>query len=89
MVFQGTLPVTLGILFTSWDLSLSWGTVGFLNSFSALLALVSGTVLYLRARSDTPLSPYPFLVGGLFYALFIIVVVFHVINYDLNVIAPH
>lgn len=89
MVFQGTLPVTLGILFTSWDLSLTWGTVGFLNVFSAFLALVGGGILYLRVRPNDALSPYPFLVGGLFYALFIAVVVYHVLNYDLNVVALH
>ncbi|MFB6107554.1 MAG: sodium:calcium antiporter [Haloplanus sp.] len=80
MAFQGTLPVTLGILFTSWDLSLAWGTAGFLNAFSALLAIVSGGILYLRARNvdDGGMNPYPFLVGGAFYALFLVVVVYHV-----------
>jgi len=89
MVFQGTLPVTLGIVFTSWDLSLAWGTVGFLNVFSAILALVSGVILYLRARPNDALVPYPFLLGGLFYALFIGVVVYHALNYDLSVVALH
>jgi len=81
MAFQGTLPVTLGILFTSWDLSLTWGTTGFLNAFSAILAIVSGSILYLRARNikEGNMSPYPFLVGGLFYAVFIVVLVYHVV----------
>lgn len=80
MAFQGTLPVTLGILFTSWDLSLSWGTTGFLNAFSAILAIISGGILYLRARNikEGNMSPYPFLVGGLFYVLFIVVLLYHV-----------
>ncbi|NIS29615.1 MAG: sodium:calcium antiporter, partial [Actinobacteria bacterium] len=51
MAFQGTLPVTLGIVFTSWNLSLEWGTTGFLNGFSAVLAIVSGGILYYRART--------------------------------------
>jgi len=88
MVFQGTLPVTLGIVFTSWDLSLVWGTVGFLNVF-AILALVSGVILYLRVRPNDALMPYPFLLGGLSYALFIGVVVYHALNYDLSVVALH
>jgi len=80
MAFQGTLPVTLGILFTSWDLSLAWGTTGFLNAFSAILAIVSGGILYLRARNvnEGNMSPYPFLVGGIFYVLFIAVLLYHV-----------
>ncbi|MFB6077494.1 MAG: sodium:calcium antiporter [Halarchaeum sp.] len=81
MAFQGTLPVTLGIVFTDWDLSLAWGTTGFLNAFSVALALVSGAVLYLRARSahEDPMDPKPFLIGGLFYAAFIVVLVYFVV----------
>ena len=90
MAFQGTLPVTLGILFTSWNLSLSWGTTGFLNGLSALLAIVSGGILYLRARGvgDGTMAPRPFLIGGLFYLLFIVILVYHVLAYDLAV-TPH
>ncbi|MFB6220402.1 MAG: sodium:calcium antiporter [Halolamina sp.] len=87
MAFQGTLPVTLGILFTSWNLNLVWGTTGFLNAFSAILAIVSGGILYARARSvgKGDMSPRPFLIGGLFYALFIGVLLYHV--FVLNVTA--
>lgn len=80
MAFQGTVPVTLGILFTSWNLSFEWGTVGFLNAFSAVLALASGGLLYLRARSvgtDT-MRPLPFLFGGIVYLVFVAVVLYHV-----------
>ncbi|MEF8801885.1 MAG: hypothetical protein V5A38_12465 [Halolamina sp.] len=87
MAFQGTLPVTLGIVFTSWNLTLVWGTTGFLNAFSAILAIVSGGILYLRARSvgRGNMSPRPFLIGGVFYALFIGVLLYHV--FVLNVTA--
>ncbi|MDY6765276.1 MAG: sodium:calcium antiporter, partial [Halobacteria archaeon] len=87
MAFQGTLPVTLGILFTSWNLSLSWGSTAFLNGFSAILAIVSGGILYMRARNvaEGNMKPLPFLAGGLFYLLFIIVLIYHVMNYDLRV----
>ncbi|MFB6218377.1 MAG: sodium:calcium antiporter [Halobacteriaceae archaeon] len=80
MAFQGTLPVTIGILFTSWNLTLEWGTTGFLNGFSVILAVVSGGILYLRARSvdEGNMHPLPFLVGGLFYLLFIGIVLWHV-----------
>jgi cation:H+ antiporter len=91
MAFQGTLPVTLGILFTSWNLSLEWGTTGFLNGFSAILAIVSGIILYLRSRSagDEPMHPRPFLIGGVFYALFIAIVVYHVLFLGVTVAGGH
>lgn len=80
MAFQSTIPVSLGVLFTSWNLTLTWGTTGFLNALSAILTLVSGGILYTRARSvgNGPLRPWPFLIGGVLYVLFIVVVVFHV-----------
>ncbi|MFB6111080.1 MAG: sodium:calcium antiporter [Halobacteriaceae archaeon] len=91
MAFQGTLPVTLGILFTSWNLTLEWGTGGFLNALSAILAIISGIILYLRARSSGAdnMRPLPFLIGGIFYALFITVVVYHVVFLDLSGVAGH
>lgn len=91
MAFQGTLPVTLGIVFTSWNLNLVWGTTGFLNAFSAILAIVSGGILYLRARSigKGNMSPRPFLVGGLFYALFIGVLLYHVIVLHVTATGGH
>ncbi|HET7325525.1 MAG TPA: sodium:calcium antiporter [Halococcus sp.] len=87
MAFQGTLPVMLGILFTSWDLSLQWGPTGFLNSLSAILALVSAAILYYRARADDTgaMRPGPFLIGGAFYAVFIVVLIYHVLAFDLAV----
>ncbi len=89
MAFQGTLPVTLGILFTSWNLSLEWGTAGFLNGFSAILAIIGGAIIYLRARrsGEGNMHPLPFLIGGVLYALFIVVLIWHVMNYDLAVAA--
>jgi cation:H+ antiporter len=89
--FQDTLPVTLGIVFTSWNLSLSWGTTGFLNAFSAILAVVSGSILYLRARNvdEGNMSPRPFLIGGLFYALFIVVLLYHVFVLGVSATGGH
>jgi len=80
MAFQSTLPVTLGILFTSWNLTFTWGTTGFLNALSTLLALLSGSILYLRARSATEGTMHPllFTVGGLFYLLFLSIVAYHI-----------
>jgi len=87
MAFQGTLPVTLGIVYTDWDLTLAWGTTGFLNAFSVILAVLSGGILYTRARSahDAPMNYKPFLIGGLFYAAFILLLVYHVVALDVGV----
>jgi cation:H+ antiporter len=91
MAFQGTLPVTLGIVYTSWNLTLEWGTEGFLNAFSAILAIVSGGYLYLRARriEDGNMRPLPFLLGGLFYALFIAIVLYHVLFLGVSASGGH
>ena len=48
MVFQSTIPVTLGILFTRWEL-------GFLDIFSVVLALISGSYIYLILRNLRPI----------------------------------
>lgn len=87
MAFQGTVPVTIGILFTSWDLSLTWGSAGFLNGFSVVLALVSGIYLLVRSRRITEgtLTARPFLVGGAFYLLFLLTVGYYVATFDLSV----
>jgi len=91
MAFQGTLPVTIGILYTSWDLSLQWGTTGFLNGLSALLAIVSGGFLYLRARNGNGanMTARPFLIGGVFYLLFIVVLVYHVLFMNVSGAVGH
>lgn len=88
MVFQGTLPATLGILFTSWNITVEWGTVGFLNALSAALALVGGGLVLVRVLDGDKgrLEPIPFLLGGVLYAVFIIVLLYHVLV--LGVSAP-
>lgn len=65
MVFQSTVPVTLGILFTPWDLK-------FLDLFSVGLALASGFVLFLMLRAKRPVRAEVLLVGGgAMYAAFV------------------
>ena len=72
MVFQSTIPVTLGILFTPWVL-------GPLNLFSAALALVSGTLVYVALRREGPLHSWQLMIGGLFYVVFLIVAVVSIV----------
>ncbi|MFC6960947.1 hypothetical protein ACFQL7_17990 [Halocatena marina] len=91
MAFQGTLSVTLGILFASWSLSFHWSASSFLNAVSAILAIVCGVIFSYRLHSlDTKrMQPAPFLVGGQFYLLPIGGVLYHVFALGLTNVAGH
>ena len=67
--------------------SLLASTVGFLNAISAVFAILGASILYVRARysPDETLSNLPFLIGGVLYLIFIILLVYHVGNFDLAV----
>jgi cation:H+ antiporter len=70
MVFQSTIPVTLGIPFTIWDL-------GPLNLFS--VALFSGGIIYVVLRSRATLHSWHLMIGGFFYLLFLAGAIFTLI----------
>jgi cation:H+ antiporter len=71
MVFQSTVPVTLGVLFTPWEL-------GPINLFSAALAILSGGFVYAMLRRAAPLHSWHLMVGGVFYLVFLLAAVFAV-----------
>ncbi|HNY65544.1 MAG TPA: sodium:calcium antiporter [Deltaproteobacteria bacterium] len=64
MVFQSCFPVVFGILFTPWNLA---GT----TMLSAMLAFGASLLVLLWITVFKRLNPYVLLVGGLFYASFI------------------
>ena len=66
MVFQSTIPVALGLAFTSWSLDP-------LNALSAALALTGGAFLYFLVRRKEPIESEYLLVGGALYAVFLVV----------------
>jgi cation:H+ antiporter len=75
MVFQSTVPVTIGVLLTPWELG-PFGTV------AAVFALVSGLVIWIQLRlrahdNSLPLSSLVF--GGSLYVVFLIYVVWSVV----------
>ncbi len=72
MVFQSCFPVTIGVLLTSWHIDLSEPT-GVLMAISILIALMSASILYLRATA-TELKPSALLLAGGFYVVFIALV---------------
>ena len=63
MVFQSTFPVSIGLLFTDWNIS------GF-ALFSAILALISAVVAIADIQIRGRLSPVTVLLGGLFYIIY-------------------
>jgi cation:H+ antiporter len=71
MVFQSTVPVTVGVLLTPWILG-PFGTV------AAIFALLSGALIYVQLRFRTrgdalPLSAL--VVGGSLYVIFLLYVI--------------
>src|SRR5919199_751945 len=69
MVFQSTLPVSLGLLFTRWEL-------GFLNVFSVILTLVAGAGLFVLLLRKGPIKAWYLLGGGVLYLVFLAAVVY-------------
>ena len=64
MMFQSTIPVTVGILFTPWNLAP-------LDVFAVALALASGGFVYLMLRRSKKLQAWHLMVGGAFYLAFV------------------
>jgi cation:H+ antiporter len=65
MLFQSTIPVTFGILFTPWNLDA-------LSLFAAALALASGALVYLALERSGKLRARHLMVGGVFYLAFVV-----------------
>ncbi len=69
LVFQSTIPVSIGLLFTSWSL----GTTELLNIvFSLIIALIVFFNIMLKKR----LSSFVLLTGGIFYILYVVRILF-------------
>ncbi|MHC1681609.1 MAG: sodium:calcium antiporter [Clostridiaceae bacterium] len=65
MVFQSCFPVTVGLLFTSWNLN----TITLLSAF---LALASAIINLLYVKITDEVSPFVLMTGGLMYSLFLL-----------------
>jgi cation:H+ antiporter len=72
MVFQGSVPVALGLTFMTWEL-------GFLSALSAVLALAGGAYLLWLLRTKRPLESEYLLVGGGLYAVFVAAAIFSIV----------
>jgi len=65
MMFQSTIPVTFGVLFTPWNLQP-------LDLFAVVLALASGALIFFTLRRSGTLRAGGLMLGGLFYVAFVI-----------------
>lgn len=82
MVFQSTIPVTLGVLLTPWDLGPS-STAWPFGAMTALFALVSGALIWVQLRLRARESALPvsaLMLGGSLYVVFIAYTVFAVLT---------
>ncbi|HSV42334.1 MAG TPA: hypothetical protein VLH13_02865 [Methanomassiliicoccales archaeon] len=75
MVFQSCVPVMFGVLLTTWHLDLNNATDR-LQALAIFIALLSATILYLRAKHDR-LTKSGLILGGAFYLIFMILVLFY------------
>lgn len=65
MVFQSTIPVTLGLVFTPW-------TLNSISIFAVAIALVSGGAFYLLLRSKQHMRALYLMAGGVMYLIFLV-----------------
>ena len=72
MVFQSTVPVAVGVLFTPWELDS-------LSLLSALLALISGGFVYAILKHPMQLRAVHLMACGAFYLAFVVAAVVAVI----------
>ncbi|HHW56833.1 MAG TPA: sodium:calcium antiporter [Clostridia bacterium] len=67
MVFQSSIPVTIGILFTPWNIT----GIAFL---SAMLALTSAILNLMWVNMKKSVNPFMLMFGGVLYGIFLITV---------------
>lgn len=70
MVFQSTFPVSIGLLFTDWNIS------GF-ALFSAILAMLSSIITIADIQIRGKLSPITVLFGGVFYIIYAMSIIWY------------
>jgi cation:H+ antiporter len=73
MVFQSCIPVTIGILLTSWSIDLN-DKGQMLQALSIFIAMISAAVLFIESRKEE-IHLRGLMLGGLLYAVFIAAVV--------------
>lgn len=67
MVFQSSIPVSIGILFTPWEL-------GFIEALSVLIALLGASGLYFSLKILGKISAKLLLMGGFLYISYVFII---------------
>jgi cation:H+ antiporter len=70
MVFQSTIPVSIGVLFTPWKLD-------FLSAFAAALAIISSLVFLGFLLRKVPLRAFVMLGAGSLYIVFVVTAIIY------------
>lgn len=73
MVFQSCVPTAIGIVFTPWVLD-------FQGQLSVLLCFASAGIIFMLIHYRRILTPQMLLVGGLFYAVFLVYSVYRIMQ---------
>jgi cation:H+ antiporter len=73
MVFQSTIPVSIGVLFTPWQLD-------FLGAFSAILAILSSVVFLGFLLRKAPLRAFYMLGAGSLYVVFVVTAIIFLVG---------
>jgi cation:H+ antiporter len=73
MVFQSTVPVTFGVLFTRWELD-------FLSAVAAIFAILSGIVFLGFLLRKAPLRAFYMLGAGSLYIVFVVTAIIYIVR---------
>jgi cation:H+ antiporter len=73
MVFQSTIPVSIGVLFTPWQLD-------FLSAFAAILAIASSIVFLGFLLRKAPLRAFYMLGAGSLYIVFVVTAIIFLVS---------
>ncbi|WP_029519840.1 sodium:calcium antiporter [Persephonella sp. IF05-L8] len=68
MVFQSTIPVSVGIVFTQWDIT-------GLALVSGIFAIIAGFIALIISYVEKRLIPFGLTLGGIFYIIYIYLVI--------------
>lgn len=82
MVFQSTIPVTVGVLLTSWDLGPTSSAWPF-GLLTAVFALLSGLLIWIQLRlraRENALPVSALMLGGSLYVVFIAYLLYSIVS---------
>jgi cation:H+ antiporter len=70
MVFQSSIPVSIGLMFTNW-------TLWWINIASMFFAIAAILLIYLEMRTYKVLSYKSLMLSGAFYIAYVVLIFFY------------